>query len=192
MKDQVRVLVRPFATYRDAAQVPERGGWVFARGPLVFSLVVAGFVSWTTAGRLSGYHLVFAPISWSWILLWQIGWLYAVTRVFRTERPFSRVVDLYFLGHSPWIVLLLAVSAICLFVPEPSGVLLFLWSNGIVFPLVLSFVIWGMLLTFALFRAGLELGRLRAAGAFALFYAGSIGSTLLYYYATGQLAPILR
>lgn len=192
MRDQVRILVRPFATYRAAAVAPEQGAWVFARGPLLVSLVVACFVSWTTAGRLAGYHLIFAPISWSWILLWQIGWLYAVTRVFRTDRAFSRVVDLYYLGHSPWIVLLLAVSAICLFVPEPSAVLLFLLTNGIVFPLVLSFMIWGMLLTFALFRAGLELSRWRSAGAFALFYVGSIGSTLLYYYATGQLAPILR
>jgi hypothetical protein len=191
-RDSVRILVRPFATYRATASDTRSGWWVLLRGPLLFSLVIAAFVSWTTAGRLVGYHLLFAPISWGWVLLWQVGWLWLVTRAFRTTRPFAQVVDLYYLGHSPWMLLLLAVSGLCLLVPEPSRVLLFLWSNGIVLPLVLSFVIWGMLLTFALFRAALGLSRIRALLATVLFYLGSIGSTLGYYLASGQLAPILR
>jgi hypothetical protein len=194
------VMMEPFAAYR-ALRRDEPTSWLAAGwGVLRWLLFVACFVSWTTSGRLLVEHLLFGPIAWAFAPLLQALWIVVSLRIAaRQAAPPNtapapktpQLIALYFRGHAPWMVLLFVVSGICLFVPEPSRLLV----SGLGIPLVgalfVAALVWGGVITFALFRAGCGLSRGRSAFGTALFYAGYAGSLTTHYAVTGQLAPIL-
>jgi hypothetical protein len=184
-----RLLWRPFAGYRElVAEEPPRwsaAAWGGAR----WLLFVGCFVAWTTSGRLVADHLIFAPLSWAFGPVLQGVWIALAARASKVERPTPQVVALYFRGHAPWMLVLLAVSGFCLFVPEPGELLVA--ALGVVAVAMALAMVWCAFLTYALFRGAFDLDwrqSLRAAG---IFYLGYSLSLVAWYGVTGQLAPIL-
>ena len=62
---------------------------------------------------------------------------------------------------------------------------------GSVALLTLGVVAWGVFLSFAFFRSGLELSRRRALAATATYYLALAGTIVGYYLVAGQLLPLL-
>jgi hypothetical protein len=187
-------MLRPFTAYA-ALRSEEPATWSAAAwGALRWLLLVACFVSWTTSGRLVADHIVLSPLAWGFGPILQAIWILIAIRLASRGSavlPARQVIALYFRGHGPWMLLLLAVSAICLFVPEPSS----LWISGLVFPalgaLMLVALTWGAVLTYALFSAACGLDRWWSGVGTVVFYVGYGMSLLAHFAVTGQLAPIL-
>jgi len=168
-----------------------RAWWWSAIGWAVFQLLGIGvFVSLTASGRLvvghvlAGAFYVFGPI------LQAIAVAIAV-RAVRREEPFARALSLYYAGQGPWILVLAVVSAL----PVVAPGLLSLPNIPRLFTALSVLLgiglLWGGTVTFAFFRAGLALGRGRAAAGTALFYLVYVGSIVGYYLAMNQIQPQL-
>lgn len=191
LSDDLLLLVHPFRTYRRAAAAARPGAWALLRGPLRWALVVGGFVSLTTAGRLVWYHLLLPLTVWGAFPLLQAAWVVVAARAVRADRSPSVVVDLYFRGHGPWYLLLLAIAGVCLLAPAPWPAFEWLLGSGALLAALAATTLHSTLLTYALFRAALGLGRPRALLGLGLFLLGYGGSIALWFAATGQLAPLV-
>ena len=186
-----RATVRPLRTY-DAlgAPGPQSGDARAAFGHALFTLfAVAAFVSFTAAGRLVAAHLLWTVLFWSFLPLVQLGALALALRLVARDRSLAFAARLYFAGHGPWLVFMLALSFVCLFAGDVYVAMMRLLTLGILpGALVLAFV-WGGVLTWATFRRGLRLTRGRAALATTLYYVAFISAIVGYYYVTDQIRP---
>jgi hypothetical protein len=188
--DEARLLARPFATYR-ALAARNAPSWREALiGPVLLSLTVACFVSWTTSARLLLVHLALAPVSWAFVPVIQVAALLLTARVWRLRAPTPSLVGLYFRGHLPWLLLIMLLSLLCLLPGGSWSALKLLAGSGALAVLTLVAVAWCVLLTLACFRA-LCRSRRAALGVTATFYAAQVGLGVAYYAATEQLQPIL-
>ena len=130
-----------------------------------------------------------------------IGWLFApmiqsfavlfVARVFRRDGSRARVLDLYFAGHGPWLVLMWIVAGLVAVPPNPTEILFFLLGKGILPGLLLGALVWGGVLNVAMFRAGLGLSRGKTALATTLFYVLFVGQVVGYYLWSDAIQPQL-
>jgi len=186
-------MLRPFRAYAAlAAEAPSSGAaWLFVRGPMKLLLTLGVFVSITTAARIVWPHVALAFIAWAFAPLMQMTFVVAVAGAFRSKRRAAELVDLYFVGQGPWLLLLCALSGICLFAPEVWPVFRWLLSWNVLLVALVVTILWSGTLTAAFFRHGAGLGRGATAGATAAFYLAYFGALFLYYLVTGQLAPIL-
>ena len=137
----VRLTFRPSETYQDLAQQSDVSSkWTFARRPLFVALFLACIVSLLASQRLTLRLVVTGTLNMSFIPLVEIVGLRAVWRR-ESGFSFSRAVDLFLMGHGPWILWLLAYASIwALASPDhaffwtaprylwPSFVLAILWS----------------------------------------------------------------
>ena len=190
--DQARVLVRPFRAYRalaDDDEPPRRA--IFTR-LFVLLLALGAFVSFTAAGRLVPLHVVSPSIAWAWVPLWQLASLAVVRRRFLRSEPLSRVYALYLAGHGGWMLLLLGIAGVCLFAPSAPVALLWLLRTGIIPLAVLATFVWGIVVTFALFRGAFALPRRTAITATATFYAVYAGAIVAWFLFTGQLHTLFQ
>lgn len=176
-------MAQPFRGYRDlaAAEPP-----TIASGVFRFMLVVGAFVTLTATGRFAPIEAAFAMVSFSWLpLVHSIG-MGITARIFVPKEPFKRVFALYLEALGPWMFVFLILAGSCLFAPHPAKPVFALLG-----PLILIASIWSVIIVFAMFRAGFGLTRARAAGATTLFYVLIHTLILTYYFAMGQLWPIL-
>jgi hypothetical protein len=190
LSDDVRVMLHPFAVYRELgkADEPEPGRAAFMRA-CFFMLVLGGFISLTTAGRLVAFHVASVFVTWAFLPLLQ-G--LAQTLAVRTVAPKAsvrRALALYFTGHGPWFFWMLAVALVPLVVGDVYKTMTLLLRSGVIPVLLLVAIGWGGVLTFASFRAGLDLSRGKAAAATAIHYLVFGGTILGYYLATNQIQP---
>jgi hypothetical protein len=190
LSDDVRVMLRPFAVYRELGRTdePTPGRAALVRAGF-FLLVLGGFISLTTAGRLVAFHVASVFLTWAFLPLLQA---LAVTLAVRTAAPkasIRRALALYFTGHAPWFFWMLIIAFVPLVVGDVYKTMGILLRFGVVPALLLAAIGWGGVLTYAAFRAGLDLSRARAAGATAIFYLAFVGSILGYYLATNQIQP---
>ena len=187
--DDARLLWRPFAGYRELAERPA-GFRQALLGLFRWSLVIACFVSLTTAGRLVLDHVLLAPLGWAFAPVAQTLCVMTTARLFRARLSTAKLLELYFAGHAPWFVVLSLTAGVCLLAPEPAEALRFAIRTGLVFAFVLGAIAWCCFLTYAMFRSGAALGRGAAALASAVFYAGYAGTLVGYFLVTGQLLPL--
>jgi hypothetical protein len=189
--DDARVMGRPFSSYASIASHPSDDGFWWA-GAARWLLLVAGFVSLTSAGRLLLGHLLFAPISWLFAPLLQIFWLLIVARILFPRRVAPRrLIELYFFGHGPWLLLLLVLAGVCLLAGDAWAAFDWMLSSGVLPALVVGATLWCCFLSYAMFRAALKLGRIRSLLSALLFYAGYALSLTAWFALTGQLLPLL-
>ncbi len=182
---------RPFVVYRQLAAAPPVGGWRAARRPLLLQLSIACFVSWTSTGALVVDHLILSLPSWAFVPALQALMVIVAARAVRSRRPVASLVDLYFRGHLPWMLLITLLSLLCLIPDGTLAAFSWLLDSGVLVAAVAIAVGWCAWLSYAFFRAGLDLGRVRAALACAGFYCGVIGLGTSYYLITNQLQPLL-
>jgi hypothetical protein len=177
------LMVRPFRTYAALAGGEDLSFWTGA-GRLLF--VFGAFVALTSTGRLAPAELLGAFASFAYAPVIQAVALGIALRVVSPRTRFARASALYLEGHGPYFLLFLGIAGACLFAPDPASVIL-----GAALPLLLATLAWGGVLTYACFRSGLGLARRRAAGGMVIFYVSAVGFVLAYFFAAGQLAPIL-
>jgi hypothetical protein len=192
---EARLLTSPMKVYRElAAKLSEEKvsrAWLFVRRPLMWLFVVAAFVSFITAGRWVWFHIFGTALMWSFVPAYQILFVAWISRLLRSKRPMSQVVDMFFAGQTPWYLLFSIVSGICIFAPEVWPAFQWLLSSGVFAGLFLATIGWSLILTYAFFRSGLEMSRARSAVGCALFYLLFDGTVAAWYLATGQLYPLL-
>src|SRR5438067_404852 len=107
-----RALVSPAAAFRDLAREANGGAWVLMRRPLWLLLAIGSTVSILAGGRLTARLVVDGAISFAFIPLFEIAALAVVARRMPQRVAFSRAVDLLFTASGPWIVWMLAASAV--------------------------------------------------------------------------------
>lgn len=194
--DDARVMAHPFRAYAELAAAPEeRPARALAVRVALVLLVLGGFVSLTAAGRLVAFHVASTMIFWSFVPAVQAAVFAAVLRLASPPRHRPRLVPalaLYFTGHGPWLLFLMAIAGICLVAPDVYVTVTWLIGHGVLPGLMLAVIVWSAVLTFACFRAGLGFSRARAGAATAGFYAGFSAAIVGYYLAMNELQPLVR
>lgn len=108
-------MLRPAAAYQWLARQAVGGGnWDAAGRPLFMVFLLGCLVSLVTAGSLNVRLFAAGAINALFVPLLEIGVLGGLWRGKRTV-AFSRTVDLFFMGHGPWVLWLLVMCAIWAF-----------------------------------------------------------------------------
>lgn len=109
---ELQVTLSPSATYARCVRDAGGGLWVAARRPL-FVVLIQGVAIAMAATQSVGAPLVASvAVCWSATVLVQL--LAAAILIASSRRrtvPFSTALDLFFLGHAPWSLWLLACAA---------------------------------------------------------------------------------
>ncbi len=191
LSDDARLLARPFATSeRLGAEPDEPHRRALPARLALYLLHLAAFVSLTTAGRLVPAHVPFTALAWSFLPALQALSLWVALRVAGARRPFAAMFSRYLLGHAPWLLLLYALAAVCLFAPRVADAFGWLLSSGAL-PVALAVSLaWGALINVALLRRAVGLPPARAALAAVAFYLCLAGCVVGYYAGVGELLPL--
>lgn len=179
----VRLMIRPFRVYRELAR-GEAPSYLIGAARLLFS--IGAFVSITATGRLAPLETLSATVAFSWLPLSHAIATAVTLRVLARNVSFARAYGLFLEGVGPWLLVFSFLSGACLFAPQPARPVF-----SLLFPLLVVGSVWSVVILFALFRAALEMPRARAALATALFYVVMLGFVIGYYFAMGQLWPVL-
>lgn len=168
---ELRIMLRPAYTYRQLVSASDDCGlWLMLRRPLFVAFVVGSFTSFTVSGHLTISLLLDGMVFWSFVPVLQAILIAGIVAIFAPRRlPTPKVIDLFFMGHGPWLLWLLLISGICLFFPLKS---FYLWPVEWGWGLPLSLLgtwIWSSLTSFAFLREALEISRLRATGLLVLY-----------------------
>jgi hypothetical protein len=163
--NELCLMVHPIATYRRLARnVADGGTWLLIRRPLFVAFVLGSFVSLTVSGRLTLALILDGMIFWGFVPVLQALLVTAMLLVAaRGKMRISNAIDLFFMGHGPWLLWLLSIAGICLFFPLKQ---IYLWPTnwGWVLPLsLLGAWIWSNVTSFGFFRGALDLSIFRAA-----------------------------
>lgn len=141
---EIQVLWRPGRSFsRLLLESPDRAGSVLKR-PLLFTFVLGCAISLLVSGRLSVRLVADGIVSFAFVPIIQIGALAAVSRSREAPVSFSRAVDAFFVGNSPWLVWLIGLGGLASFAnvdtlgawTEPAAVLSaipFAWAGYIDF-----------------------------------------------------------
>jgi hypothetical protein len=135
--------------------------WVALRRPLLVAFVFGCAISLMDSGRLTLRLALPASIYWMFVPLLEIVSLFAASRAARRTRPWQRTIDLFFQGHAPWLLWLIAFSAYWAFLPTvtaftwPGRDRVWLYSAGLV-------AAWSAYVDFRFFRAALACTRRQA------------------------------
>lgn len=111
----IQVMLWPAGAYQELAQQGSgEGKWSAMRRPAFMVFLLGCLVSLVTAGSLSPRLFAAGALNALFVPLLEIGVLAGMWRKRRTL-PFSRTVDLFFMGHGPWVLWLLVMCAIWVF-----------------------------------------------------------------------------
>ena len=190
LSDEIQVMFAPRVAYRRLAADPPRVGVpaLFWR-PALVALVIGGFVTLANTGEL--YPTLFAgsALAWSWVPLLQMTLAAPLIALFRRRSvPLSSALDLFFVGHGPWSLWLLAFTLLMMS-RLPAG----MGSLGWLKPMLLSSLVavaWTWVLLFSFARAVLGASRW-AAALFTLLYQSVLWQCAHFYVgaATYRLWP---
>lgn len=190
--DDMALLRRPFGRYSAlgmAAASSSRRSVGIRVGRLMLTLGL--FVSMTTTGRVVPSQVAGTMIAWLFTPLVQALAVLVAARLFARETPRLRVLDLYFAGHGPWLVLMWLAVGVVVVPPNPTEIFFFLLGKGILPAVLLGAFVWGGVLNAAMFRSGLNLSRAKTALATSLFYVLFIGQVVGYYLVNDAIQPQL-
>ncbi|HKB16061.1 MAG TPA: hypothetical protein VKF62_08340 [Planctomycetota bacterium] len=186
-------MLRPVSAFRELAREAEGGGkWLLLQRPLLHALLLGGFLSLATTGRVVLPLALSTTVCWAFVPALQVAVVTAVTKLLGA-RPFPvpRLVDLYFVGNLPWSLWLLALSGTAILLPsETPG--LPLPPPGSLFPAsLLAAALLSQMLTFGFFRGALGLTIPRSLAALVLHDVFLWGSIALFFLLSDQLWPRL-
>ncbi len=190
---EIRVMLNPIAAYRQLSQSSDRDGfWLLLRRPLFATFVFAGFVSLTTAGRLTVPLVLGSTIIWSFAPLLQMILITSVVFICaRGQIHLPKAIDLFFMGFGPYLLWFLIVAGLCIFAPSKE---LTFWPMkvGWVIPVSLLIVIlWCGLTNFGFLTGVLNMTFLKS-GVALLFCTGIFWGTILsYFFAMEIIQPYL-
>ena len=180
----IRVMARPFHGYRELAAASETPSIVLGAGR--FLIALGALVSVSATGRFAPIEAFLAMLSFSWLPLVHAISIALTVRVFAPSFGWKRAFAFYLQGIGPWMLLFLVFIGGVIFAPHPERPSFILWG-----PTLLVASVWSIVISYALYRAGLGLSRGRAALATLLFWVSNHVLILGYFLVVGQLWPIL-
>jgi hypothetical protein len=166
-RDEVLVMVAPLQGYRALLAGPRPIGWrALLLRPALVTLIIASFVTLTNVGELLPTLLVGSVVTWSWVvglqmliatplmlLARRLARTLALPTSTRAPVPLSSSIDLFFVGHGPWSLWLMAIAAVGMVQmsrPHLSGLMM-------IFASAMVPMIWTWVITFAFARTVLQL-----------------------------------
>lgn len=186
---EVQVLRRPFAGYRTlASERSPQGLRLLLRRPVFQALFLGGIVSLSTSERFTLRLILGGAVAWAFVPALQVASIAVIVRLLgRGAVPLSRAVDLYFVGQCPWLLWLLAWTALATALPVPqSYALTGTWG----LPLSLAAAVsWSATVRAAFFREVLALRGRRVLGALLLHTSLTWGAVILFFLLSDQLWP---
>jgi len=111
---ELRLIAAPGETYDAAARAGYRVSPLGAlRRPLLVCLVTGVSVAISATGRVTPGLVLSTTVTWSYIVLFQLALALAVIAP-RARRGvgLASALDLFFAGHAPWSLLILAIAAV--------------------------------------------------------------------------------
>jgi hypothetical protein len=183
---EASLILRPMAVYQRLAQQTASGGWWRGlRKPLFLALLLGGCLSLIVSGRLTARLIVGGAVAWSFIPVFEVAAFAAVRRFANIGAPFSRDIDLFFAGHGPWSILLIAVAAVASFIPIQAATWAASAPGAITLAAIASVVVvWSGYIDFCFYRA--VLGKTEASAVRALLLQRVIAWTLAIVYFLGN------
>lgn len=159
LSDDLRVMLAPAASYRRLIEQPPATGARAVLGrPALVALVVGALITLGNAGQLLPTLLVGSVLSWSWVPALQLvvsAPLIAAAR--RRKVALSAAIDLFFMGHLPWSLWLLALAG-WLLARFPQGLSGASNLRGMAATALLP-ILWTWVITFSFCRTVLALPR---------------------------------
>ena len=144
------VTLRPARAYRALASQPGASMSPWSR-PLFFAFTFGCVISLLASGRLTLRLVATGTLYAALIPLVEIAVVAILWRGARAIR-FARAVDLFFMGHGPWIAWLLILSAVwSFFQPTPAFAFTRLW-----FYAALPVAVWSAYVDLCFFRFALQ------------------------------------
>ncbi len=192
LSDEIRVMLRPVATYRHMAGETAGGGFrLLLNRPLFFLLMVAATVSFTTSGQLIAPLVLGSAIVWSFAPVLQILVVSGFVSVVARDRlNIFRAVDLFFAGFWPWLFWMLCVAGGCLLIPLEQVELSPVRIEWVMVGFLGAFI-WSSVTCYGFYRGALKLSALRAA-LVALLHIGLVwGITISYFLIIEVIEPYL-
>ena len=120
MSPELRLMLSPRDAYAALARTSGRGtAWTAVRRPLLVAFVLGVATAMSATGRVTPALLLSTTACWSFVVVIQAA--IALTLVAGPARRtvgLARAIDLYFAGHAPWSLWMLAVAA---WAPSPIG-----------------------------------------------------------------------
>lgn len=189
--DEARLLVRPFATYRElGARADDRPLATIAARIARTQLVIGGSVALITAGRMPIHLIVTTAVFWAMVPVLQTLMALGGHALSDRRVPRARAVGLHMAGNAPMLLWLMLVAAICLFAPNVYEA--FTWAlRPIVAPSLLIAFVYGSVVSFAFYRSALGSSRLRAALSLAVEFVLKVGLVIAWYMAIDNIVPQL-
>jgi hypothetical protein len=189
--EELRVLLRPFATYRVLADELGLTPAAWWRRPLLTLVVLGAAISVTTAGRFVLAHVVLVGAAWAFVPAAQLVALSVVRARFGRHRPLGPTIHVFFAGQGGWLALLVLVVVLVSLAPGLADTLtskhwILLLAGGALVALVHGFVV-----TFAFVREVWGVARRPAVLATLGYYLLLATIFLGYFLAMGQLTPLL-
>jgi len=183
------LIFNPRMAYRMEAPLPSSSTVALAlRGPAFVALMLGCGISLLASARLSFWLVISTSLCWSFVPIAEIAALLLVCRSNRTGLPFPQIIDLFFAGHAPWLLWILAAALAFSFLPLTLAQILFpfwLLGGGLVV------LVWSLWIDYHFFRGALgesRAGAIRKLGLqrlvswtliVAVFSYGSFWSSLL-------------
>jgi hypothetical protein len=117
----LRLAVTPSRAYRSLLAGDQATTWGRAlERPALVALLVGATATIASTGRVTPALLLSTTLSWSWVVLVQMAIAVVMTRPLPAGRVVSaaRAIELWFAGHVPWTVWLLAVAPLLRLAPD--------------------------------------------------------------------------
>jgi hypothetical protein len=105
------VMGAPARAYAESIASPSRGRWAVVSRPLLIALVMGTASAFAATGHVTLGLVVSGLVCWSFVPLLQIATAVAIMgpRASRSV-PLARRLELWFMGHAPWTLWILAVT----------------------------------------------------------------------------------
>ncbi len=183
MSPEIRLIFSPGDTYAQLARVPGRVTLVTAmRRPLVATMVIGASTAIGATGHVTPALVASTTLCWMFVVLLQL--MIALTLIAAPAQRtvgLARGLDLFFAGHAPWSLWMLAAVA---WAPSPVGRPLTPVLVAALVPIVLTPRIIS-----AFFREVLEMDPRHAAARTAVHQAITWGLALFLYGMVVALRP---
>lgn len=114
MSPEIRVVLAPARAYALYAPAHIRSGpWIAIRRPLFVALIQGVAISMIATRTVAAPVVISLTICWMAVVLIQVvAALIVIGSSSRRGVPRSRAIDLFFVGHAPWSLWILAVAAV--------------------------------------------------------------------------------
>ena len=146
-----QVLVRPASTFQSLAAAPAGVSWsVACRRPLFVTFVLGCAVSLGATGTLTARIAGPSMLYWVFVPIVEALALVAVIGRRRNRVPLTRAIDIFFAGHAPWTLLIIAITGL---IASVSPALWWMILTRVAMAGMALVVCWSAYIDFSYFRA---------------------------------------